>query len=81
MKKKVIETKNEIISWVDTTSHEEIRLEDIQNKPTKDFFTNRKHYGTVIKEDEFGIVIAHDTNEDHVDILAIPKGTYTRKKK
>ena len=72
--------KIEAIEWVDATSHDEISKDEIKRRPVKYFLTPRTRYGIVLKEDEGGILIAHDIDGDSVELIAIPKGNYKRVK-
>ena len=66
------------IKWVDACQHEEISFTDIEKYPVKHFLAQREHYGTIIKEDDDGIIIAHDKGETSYEILAIPKSMYEK---
>ncbi len=62
------------VVWMDATDHEDIKLKEIMNNPTSKYFTKRTTYGKILKEDEHGIVIMTDKDEDdECQITAIPK--------
>ncbi len=76
MKKIIMKMKNNEkgVEWIDAADHSSVSLRDIKENPTKKYFTKRICYGKIIKEDEFGIVLAVDIDENgDCQITAIPK--------
>jgi len=61
------------IEWLDAAD-DNVGIEEIKRKKASDFCVKRKTPGRIIKEDETGIIIIRDMDENgDCEITAIPK--------
>ncbi len=66
--------KTKELSWIDATDHTGINIKDIERKPISEYLTKRKAVGKVVKENDDGIIIVKDMDENgECDMTAIPK--------
>ena len=73
MTKSLIKWKSPV-KWEDAADRDGVSLKDIMDNPTTKWMSHKESHGKVIKEDEFGIVILREKDdEDECDITVIPK--------
>lgn len=60
------------VEWLDAADETEVNIKSITN--TRDYLVRRTTYGVLYHEDEYGVVIMRDVDEDgDAEITAIPK--------
>ena len=70
------------ITWLDAMDSKLIDLEELRKYNTKKWLLKRTSYGKILKEDEYGIILATDIDEEGLcEITAIPKLFYKVVKK
>jgi len=61
------------VTWYDAVDRNDIKLDDIKKKSTKEYLSKRKTYGLLAKKDKFGIVLIRDIDQENVcEITSIP---------
>lgn len=71
MKKKIVKLK-----WLDAKAYTGEIREVIMNVPIKQLLCKCETYGTILKEDENGIVIMTEDGGNEIDCTVIPAGWY-----